>query len=80
MRNVPACCVVWVFLLVAIGSAADPQPVRVGTVRQLFLDDRVVASSQGHFDVGRFRGKTIRLVFRLKNSQIYGFQFQATKS
>ena len=47
MRCAVACCFVWLFLWSVICDAADALPVRVGSERQLFLNDRVVATSEG---------------------------------
>ena len=47
MRSTLVGCFVWLFLSSAFGNAADPEPLQVGSARQLFFDDRLVASSQG---------------------------------
>lgn len=47
MRRALLFCLIGLVLPLAKCSAADPRPVQVGNSRQLFLDDRLVASSTG---------------------------------
>lgn len=47
MRCAIACCLVWLFVSCTTCCATDPLPIRVGSARQLFFDDRAAASSKG---------------------------------